>query len=111
MKNFEVIENLKAELANEAEVTKEAYKTAESQLVETFGEYVVGQAVECTAHGSGTITAVAGETFDAIIVDITFGEMVKRFSLLHIMTMHGNVRAFEKPSLSENASQTDAPKT
>lgn len=96
MKHFEVLETLRDKLNDEAAFTKEAYLTAEAQLVSSFGDYIMNADVTCTAYGEGKVTAYSGDTFDAMIIDIVFDESVKRFSLLHIMTMAGNPKAFVK---------------
>lgn len=96
MKHFEVLETLKDRLNDEAAITKEAYLTAETQLISSFGDYIINADVTCVAYGDGKITAYSGDTFNTVIVDIAFNELVKRFSLLHIMTMADNPKAFIK---------------
>lgn len=65
---------------------KETFCKMEAQLVEGFAPNVVGQEVSCISYGEGTVTAVSGKTLDSAIMEITFGETVKRFSLQHVMT-------------------------
>lgn len=83
--NFEVIENLKENLNTEAEVTKESYYEAEAQLVNLFGTYIMNANITCKTLGNGKVTAYSGDTLETMIIDITFAELTKRFSMSHIL--------------------------
>lgn len=85
MKNFEAINELKNTLTSEP-ITTEEYLKIEKKLVDTIYEAITDAEVTSTNYGEGKITKFEGDTFDSIIVDITFEQVTKTFSLQHIVT-------------------------
>lgn len=85
MTTYETINAMKNTLTAET-ITSEEYFEKESELINLVNSSVIGAKVECTTHGFGKVTKTEGDTLDSIIVDITFEEGTKTFSLGHIFT-------------------------
>lgn len=86
MTYFERIDEMKNNIAMDLENATEAYKVTELDLVNLFSEQINGAEVTCALYGNGKVTAITGDTLDNAILDITFVDITKRFSLMHIMT-------------------------
>ena len=67
-------------------MTKENYLESEAKLVEAMSTYVIGTEVAGKLYGTGKITKAEGATLENLIVEVTFAECTKRYSLMHILT-------------------------
>ena len=85
-KTVEINETETLDPISAQQAAKETYCKMEAQLVEAFAPSLVDQEVTCSSYGDGKVTALTGKTLDSAILEITFGETVKRFSLQHVMT-------------------------
>lgn len=91
----------------EQQTVREDYLNLESELINQVGEFMIGAEVECSAYGSGKVTAYEGERLNNMIIDVAFAEVAKQFSLQ--LTMANNfvkfVRADEIRELWDLASE------
>lgn len=55
------------------------YTRVENELIGQFASKFMNALVESKSFGTGTITAVSGESFEHIIITVAFAECIKRF--------------------------------
>jgi hypothetical protein len=67
-------------------IYKEVYQNTENEMIDIMKELLIDAKVNCKTHKEGTITAIFGDVFDSLSVQIVFADYTNRFSLLHIMT-------------------------
>ncbi len=87
MKNFETIETAAQAIELDHENITEAYNNIEAEMVETFGEFVIGAEVITSAYGTGKIESYRGKTIDEMFVMVQFENEFKCFSVNHIVTV------------------------
>jgi hypothetical protein len=87
MKNFETIETAAQAIELDHENITEAYNNIEAEMVETFGEFVIGAEVNSSAYGTGKVESYRGKTLDEMFVMIQFENELKCFSVNHIVTV------------------------
>ena len=87
MKNFETIETAAQAIELDHENITEAYNNIEAEMVETFGEFVIGAEVISSAYGTGKVESYRGKTLDEMFVMIQFENEFKCFSVNHIATV------------------------
>lgn len=92
MTTYERLEEIKNAVNLTAENARDAYQKAENEIANLIGSYVIGAEVSCQAHGSGHIVAYKGTALDNIIVDVEFADIIKKFSLKHIITVAKFIR-------------------
>lgn len=85
MTTYERLETIKTETELTFDTAHDTYNNVETKLVNLIGDYVIGTEVSCTAYGPGHIIAYKGTTLDDIIVDVEFTDMIKKFSLKHVL--------------------------
>jgi hypothetical protein len=92
---YENIAELRTEAEQELAYTKSVYNEAETELVETVGNFVIGAEVESRAYGHGKVLSYSGSTIANLAVEIEFPEVTKKFLLQHIITAGGGFIHFE----------------
>lgn len=70
----------------EAATAKDTYNTVETELVKLVGDYVIGAPVKAQTIGAGKVVSYHGDTIEHLIVDIQFGNSIRKFSLQHLCT-------------------------
>lgn len=86
MNYFETINEMTVGIKPDMPMPKEAYLDTEAKLVEAVGNYITGAEASCVSYGKGKIVAFTGTTLEDLIIDIQFANVLKRFSLMHIMS-------------------------
>jgi hypothetical protein len=85
MNYFETINKMKSSIKSDMHVPKDVYLEIEAEIVKAVGDYITNAEVSCVSYGTGKIISYTGNTLEDLIVDIQFTDVVKRFSLVHIM--------------------------
>lgn len=86
MTYYETIKEMQNNLVIDTTTIDAIYFNAEETLTTLTCSYIANADVMSITHGSGVIVKASGRTFDAIIVDIAFAAVTKRFSLKHMIT-------------------------
>lgn len=74
-------------LETETAITEDLFFKAETNLIGTVRDYIIGMEVASSMYGTGKVTTCTGITLDTAIINIKFPNGDKRFSLLHIVNL------------------------
>lgn len=86
MTAYEKFENTLSALDSDNTNIQEVASQIEQELATTIKIAVIDIKVAGTLYGLGTVVACSGTTLDNLIIDIAFGETIRKFSLKHIMS-------------------------
>ena len=83
----EKLTDIQTNINLELDTANETYFEAENKLINIISECIKNSSeVTCITYGIGQVTEVSGETLDLTYLTIDFAGMLKKFSLLHMMT-------------------------
>lgn len=86
MTYFNIIENMRRDCTFELSKAVSEYSDVSKALVEPTTRLIKDAKLTSKLYGEGTVTNVSGSTFGTLIIEVTFPEVIKQFSLMHIMT-------------------------
>lgn len=102
MTYFEKITDVLENTNLEIDTADEAYLEAEHKLISIISECIKNSSeVSCTAYGNGRVIETAGKTFDGIYLAIDFAGVIKKFSLIHMMTTGKFIKFTDSSEISE----------
>lgn len=99
---YETLNEMKATLMTQEEVTKDEYDATESLLAEKLCDFVLGAELKCFLYGTGKVITATGTELKNTILTVQFETgLTNCFSLLHIISNNSKATNFPDTEMYE----------